>query len=95
MNLRHATKRTIHARFFTIVNIMIPESNYKAYILRVWQVVRGGHKVVVASLENSHANQHIAFASLPALLTFLENEAQEETQEVEIKYKSDPDGFYC
>ncbi len=56
--------------------------------------MRDGHKVVVASLEDSRSSQHVAFASLSALLTYLENEAQEETQEVEIKHKSDPDGFY-
>ena len=54
---------------------MCPKSHYKSYILRIWQVERGQQMTVVASLEDSHTNQRTAFPSLPALLAFLEQDA--------------------
>ena len=48
------------------------ESGYKSYILRVWQVERDGQPAMVASLEDCQTNERRAFASLAALLDFLE-----------------------
>ncbi len=81
-------KRTVYARFFRIVIFMMPNPTYKAYILRVWQVNRDEKQVLVASLEDSRTNQHMAFASLSALLAFLEQEVQKDNLEVELQHQA-------
>ena len=54
---------------------MMSDTDYKTYVLRVWQVERDAQMVVVASLEDPITNQRTAFPSLPALLAFLEHAA--------------------
>jgi hypothetical protein len=71
---------------------MRPESHYQAYILRVWQVERDQQPVVVASLEDSRTSQRKAFASLPALLEFLEMAAQPGKSEDESDPKASSEG---
>jgi len=51
---------------------MQPESGYKSYILRVWQVERDDQPTTVAALEDCQTNERQAFPSLTALLEFLE-----------------------
>lgn len=68
-------KRTFDARLFFIMRGMQPESNYKSYILRVWQVEREDRPTTVAALEDCQTNERQAFPSLAALLTFLETGA--------------------
>jgi hypothetical protein len=57
---------------------MRPESRYKAYVLRVWEVERDQLPVVVASLEDCQTNQRQAFAQLADLLAFLESAAHQQ-----------------
>ncbi|HOU12724.1 MAG TPA: hypothetical protein PKZ84_06375 [Anaerolineae bacterium] len=54
---------------------MQPESRYKSYILRVWQVERGDQPTTVAALEDCQTNERQAFPSLATLLEFLETGA--------------------
>ena len=44
---------------------------YQAYLLRLWQVISGGHLVWRASLEDVHTGTRRGFASLDELISFL------------------------
>jgi hypothetical protein len=50
------------------------EPNYLAYMLRLWRVGQGEGAVWRASMENPHTGQCHGFASLEALLAFLQDE---------------------
>jgi hypothetical protein len=65
-------KRTFDARLFCIMRGMQPESRYKSYILRVWQVERDAQPKTVAALEDCQTSARQAFPSLAALVEFLE-----------------------
>jgi hypothetical protein len=53
--------------------MVVKQQRYLAYMLRLWQV--GEDKTTWrASLENAHSGARQAFASLDALLAFLEEE---------------------
>jgi len=56
---------------------MYLESGYphKSYILRIWQVERDDQSALAAVLENCQTNERQAFASLAALVEFLEASA--------------------
>jgi len=49
------------------------ENRYLAYMLRLWQVGHGEDAVWRASLEDPHTGELRAFASLGALVAFLED----------------------
>lgn len=60
---------------------MIPDSRYKAYILRVWHVERDGELVELFSLENCQTGERKAFARLSALTEFIESLTESEHHE--------------
>ena len=55
------------------------ENRYLAYMLRLWQVGEAKGGVWRASLEDSHSGELHAFASLEALVAFLEDIMREQT----------------
>lgn len=56
---------------------MITEQRrYISYLLRLWQVSRGGELVWRASLESPHTGERQGFVNLADLITFLETEME-------------------
>ena len=53
---------------------------YISYLLRLWQTTSGDKVVWRASLENSQTGERHGFASLDALLCFLRQTADTETE---------------
>jgi len=54
------------------MNSMERASDYKSYILRVWQVKRDAHPALAAILEDCETSARQAFPNLAALVEFLE-----------------------
>ena len=50
------------------------QRGYRAYLLRMWQVMRAGHLVWLASLEDTRTGARLGFASLEQLIVFLREE---------------------
>jgi hypothetical protein len=48
------------------------QPDYASYLLRFWRAEEGGHLVWRASLESAVDGQRLNFASLEALVAFLE-----------------------
>ena len=48
------------------------ESDYASYLLRLWRAEEGGRRVWRASLERVHGGEQRSFASLQALIAYLE-----------------------
>ncbi len=53
-----------------------PSRHYLAYMLRLWQVGGEGQATWRASLESPHTGERHGFASLEALVAFLEEQTQ-------------------
>jgi hypothetical protein len=52
----------------------VAETEYKSYLLRLWQVTGAGKPVWRASLEEPHTGLRHGFASLEQLLAFLKRQ---------------------
>ena len=50
------------------------QSNYASYLLRLWRAEEDGQPVWRASLESTMDGQRLNFASLEALIAFLETQ---------------------
>lgn len=53
---------------------MQPKSTYASYLLRLWQVQNDGHAAWIASIQSPTTGEQRRFASVSALLAFLQAE---------------------
>ena len=53
---------------------MQPKSTYASYLLRLWQVQNDGQAVWIASIQSPATGEQRRFASVSALLAFLQAE---------------------
>jgi hypothetical protein len=56
------------------------QRGYRAYLLRMWQIMSAGQLVWRASLEDARTGTHLGFASLEQLIVFLTDETRGATQ---------------
>ena len=50
------------------------QRHYRAYLLRLWQVMHAGELVWRASLEDPRTGERLGFSSLERLIVFLKDE---------------------
>jgi len=60
---------------------MEPRRDYRAYLLRLWQVQGEGQTTWRAALESAQTGERVGFASLGELFAFLENEVCQVAQD--------------
>ncbi len=53
------------------------QARYSSFLLRLWHAGDDGSPVWRASLENPHTGEHLGFASLRELFTYLERQTDE------------------
>jgi hypothetical protein len=53
------------------------QARYSSFLLRLWRAGDDGNPIWRASLENPHTGEHLGFASLKELFTYLETQTDE------------------
>jgi hypothetical protein len=58
------------------VNTVV-QSEYVAYLLRLWRVKTGGEETWRASLEDPHTGERLGFAGFEEMLSFLQKQTNQ------------------
>ena len=65
------------------------DKEYRAYLVRMWQVSSGGQKVWRALAEDAHSGERHAFADLSHLFAFFQKATLPDKSELQDKEHSD------